>query len=79
MTYQQTSINHYHRLYLRDNKLVGAVLYGEVNEGGFYSELVNSSTDITAIREHLIYGAAYCDLNTLNSRNIAKDAVEEVL
>ena len=79
ITYQQTSINHYHRLYLRDNKLVGAVLYGEVNEGGFYSELVNSSTDITAIREHLIYGAAYCDLNTLNSSNIAKDAVEEVL
>ena len=69
ITYQQTSINHYHRLYLRDNKLVGAVLYGEVNEGGFYSELVNSSTDITAIKEHLIYGAAYCDLKKLTANS----------
>lgn len=71
ITYQQTSINHYHRLYLRDNRLVGAVLYGEVNEGGFYSELVNSSVDITAIKEQLIYGAAYCSLKKITANNDA--------
>jgi nitrite reductase (NADH) large subunit len=65
ITYQQTSSNHYHCLYLRDNKLIGAVLYGEVDEGSFYSQLISSNIDITSIKEHLIFGEAYCDLEDM--------------
>lgn len=65
ITYQQTSSNHYHCLYLRDNKLIGAVLYGEVDEGSFYSQLISSNIDITSIKEHLIFGEAYCNLEDM--------------
>lgn len=67
ITYQQTSINHYHCLYLRDNKLIGAVLYGEVNEGSFYSQLINSHSDIAPIKADLIFGEAYCDLEKVTT------------
>ncbi|CAM3555700.1 hypothetical protein GCM10016272_19450 [Psychrobacter glaciei] len=67
ITYQQTSINHYHCLYLRNNKLIGAVLYGEVNEGSFYSQLINSNSDIAPIKADLIFGEAYCDLEKITT------------
>lgn len=67
ITYQQTSINHYHCLYLRNNKLIGAVLYGEVNEGSFYSQLINSNSDIAPIKADLIFGEAYCDLEKVTT------------
>ena len=67
ITYQQTSINHYHCLYLRNNKLIGAVLYGEVNEGSFYSQLINSNSDIAPIKSDLIFGEAYCDLEKITT------------
>lgn len=65
ITYQQTSVNHYHCLYLKDNKLIGAVLYGEVDEGSFYSHLISSNSDIASIKEQLIFGEAYCDLEDM--------------
>lgn len=67
ITYQQTSINHYHCLYLRNNKLIGAVLYGEANEGSFYSQLINSNSDIALIKADLIFGEAYCDLEKVTT------------
>lgn len=76
ITYQQTGLNHYHCLYIRENKLVGAVLYGEVNEGSFYNQLISDSSDISTIRTDLIFGETYCDLEKIttdigmNSENI---------
>ena len=81
MVYRQPTLNHYHCLYLKDNKVVGAVLYGEVNDGSFYSQLIMDDVDITPIKEALIFGEAYGDLDTLNQisleNNTASDLVEE--
>lgn len=81
LVYRQPTLNHYHCLYLRDNKVVGAVLYGEVNDGSFYSQLIMDDVDITPIKEALIFGEAYCDLDTLDQSNMANcttsDLVEE--
>lgn len=71
LVYRQPTLNHYHCLYLRDNKVVGAVLYGEVSDGSFYSQLIMDDVDITPIKQDLLFGAAYCDLETLNSNNMA--------
>ncbi len=71
IVYRQPTLNHYHCLYLKDNKVVGAVLYGEVNDGSFYSQLIVDNVDITPIRETLIFGQAYCDLDKLNLSNVA--------
>lgn len=81
LVYRQPTLNHYHCLYLKDNKVVGAVLYGEVNDGSFYSQLIMDDVDITPIKEALIFGEAYGDLDTLNpislENNTASDLVEE--
>jgi len=49
----------YKKLIIQDNKLIGAVLYGDTADGSWYHELLNGSQDITDIREYLIFGQRY--------------------
>jgi nitrite reductase (NADH) large subunit len=44
------------RLVLRDNKLVGVVLYGDAADSGWYSDLLKSNADVTALRDELPFG-----------------------
>jgi nitrite reductase (NADH) large subunit len=46
----------YKKLVLRDNKLRGAVLYGETMDGPWYFQLMRDGTDITEMREHILFG-----------------------
>ena len=46
---------------------MGAVLYGEINDGRFYSQLIADNLDITPIKETLIFGEAYCDLSQVKT------------
>ena len=50
----------YKRLVLRGGKLVGAVLYGDIADGGFYFELIQSGADVAAMRHNLLFGRAHC-------------------
>jgi len=49
----------YKRVVLRDNKIVGAVLYGDTGDGSWYFDLLKKSTDVTSMRDMLIFGQAY--------------------
>lgn len=49
----------YKRLILRENRIIGAVLYGETADGSWFFDLMKKSTDISAMRETLIFGQAY--------------------
>jgi nitrite reductase (NADH) large subunit len=49
----------YKRVILRDNKVIGAVLYGETADGIWFNELMKSGTDIGEMRDTLIFGPAY--------------------
>src|SRR4030065_246004 len=46
----------YKKLVLKDNKLVGAVLYGESADGSWYFKLMREGTDISALRNRLLFG-----------------------
>lgn len=46
------------RLVLRDDRLVGVVLYGDARDAGWYLDLLRSGTDVSAIRDMLVFGAA---------------------
>ncbi|WP_295994414.1 FAD-dependent oxidoreductase [Rugamonas sp.] len=50
----------YKRLVIQDNRLAGAVLYGDVSDGPWYFDLLQNRTDIGAIRHHLLFGQALC-------------------
>jgi NAD(P)H-dependent nitrite reductase small subunit len=46
----------YKRLLLRDNKVRGAVLYGDVGDGARYCDLMRGSLDVAGLREGLLFG-----------------------
>lgn len=49
----------YKRLVLKDNRIVGAVLYGDTTDGPWFFDLLKKQTDISEMREMLIFGQAY--------------------
>lgn len=69
LVYRQPDLNHYHCLYLKENKLIGAVLYGDTSDGRFYSQLIIDNVDITPIKDTLIFGEAYCHLDEITLNN----------
>jgi len=51
----------YKRLVLKDDRVVGAVLYGDVADGPWYFDLIQRQTPITPIRQRLLFGRALCE------------------
>ncbi|MCK9397542.1 MAG: FAD-dependent oxidoreductase [Methylobacter sp.] len=49
----------YKKLVIKADKLIGAVLYGDTADGGWYQELLEQEESISGIREALIFGKAY--------------------
>jgi nitrite reductase (NADH) large subunit len=49
----------YKRVVLRDDKIVGAVLYGDTADGSWYFDLLKKAEDVSAIRDLLIFGQAF--------------------
>lgn len=54
----------YKRLVLRGDRLVGAVLYGDARDGGWYHELIGNGTNIAPWRDRLLFGQGYCQTAT---------------
>ncbi len=46
----------YKRLILKDNNIIGAVMYGDTADGGWFYNLIRDGADITDMRETLIFG-----------------------
>ncbi len=51
----------YKRLVVKDNRIQGAVLYGDTGDGPWYFKLMREATDISALRERIIFGRAYAE------------------
>jgi nitrite reductase (NADH) large subunit len=49
----------YKRLVIEDDRLVGAVLYGDTADGNWFFGLIKDGTGIEEMRETLIFGPAY--------------------
>jgi nitrite reductase (NADH) large subunit len=52
----------YKKLVIKANKLIGAVLYGDTVDGGWYQELLEQEENISGIRDGLIFGKAYAGI-----------------
>jgi len=46
----------YKKLVLRDDRITGAVLYGDTTDGSWYFQLMREGADISDLREHLLFG-----------------------
>jgi nitrite reductase (NADH) large subunit len=49
----------YKRLVIRNDTIIGAVLYGDTADGPWFFDLMKRRTDITELRDTLIFGQAY--------------------
>jgi nitrite reductase (NADH) large subunit len=49
----------YKRVVLRDDKIVGAVLYGDTEDGAWYFDMLKKGENVSDIRDTLIFGQAY--------------------
>lgn len=49
----------YKRLVLKDDRILGAVLYGDTADGAWFFDLLKKGTDVSQMRETLIFGQAY--------------------
>jgi nitrite reductase (NADH) large subunit len=49
----------YKKLVIRDNRVEGAVLYGDTVDGAWYFQLMREGVDISDIREDLLFGQSH--------------------
>jgi nitrite reductase (NADH) large subunit len=49
----------YKRVVVKDDRVIGAVLYGDTADGGWYFDLLKKGEDVADIRDLLIFGQAY--------------------
>lgn len=49
----------YKRLVLKNDKIIGAVLYGETGDGPWFFDMLKKGTDTREMRDTLIFGQAY--------------------
>jgi nitrite reductase (NADH) large subunit len=59
LIYKDSSQGIYKKLVIRNNKIEGAVLYGDTIDGSWYFQLMRDGTDISALRENLLFGQAH--------------------
>ncbi|MBZ9670620.1 nitrite reductase large subunit NirB [Mesorhizobium sp. ES1-3] len=49
----------YKRLVLKDDRIIGTVLYGETADGAWFNDLKKKQTDISQMRDTLMFGQSY--------------------
>jgi len=49
----------YKKIVIKDNTIIGAVLYGDTIDGAWYFQLMREQTNISDIREQLMFGKAH--------------------
>jgi nitrite reductase (NADH) large subunit len=49
----------YKKLVLREDKIVGTVLYGDVADSSWYLQMLSERRDVSALRDCLVFGQAY--------------------
>lgn len=61
LIYQDPSHSIYQKITVKDNRILSAVLYGDVQEGSWFFELIQNQQDISAIKDKLLFGKAFCE------------------
>jgi nitrite reductase (NADH) large subunit len=51
----------YKKVILRDDRVVGTVLYGSVADGPWYVRLMREKADVSAFRDQLVFGRAFAE------------------
>jgi len=50
----------YRKIFINNNCIRGVVMYGDTSDSNWYFDLLQAGTDVSAIREQLLFGQAFC-------------------
>ena len=67
----------YKRVIVKNDRLIGAVLYGDTADGSWYFDLLKKGEDISEVREALIFGQAFAAGGALADPNSAVAALSD--
>ena len=56
LVYKDPAYHIYKKLVLKDNTIVGIVLYGDTRDGNWFFSLLSESKDISTMRENILFG-----------------------
>jgi nitrite reductase (NADH) large subunit len=73
ITLRDDSRGVYKKVVLREGKLVGTVLYGDVADGHWYLKLMQDGTDVAELRDRLVFGRAFTEPGQANRAAIDMD------
>jgi nitrite reductase (NADH) large subunit len=59
LTFQDPARGVYKKLIVKGNAIRGAVLYGDTVDGAWYFQLMRDGTDISGLRENILFGQAH--------------------
>ena len=59
IVFKDAAAGTYKKVVLEDNRIKGAVLYGDTVDGSWYFQLMKDGTDISAFRDTLLFGQAH--------------------
>lgn len=59
LVFQDHARGVYKKLVVKDNRIKGAVMYGDTVDGSWYFQLMREATDISAFRETVLFGRAH--------------------
>ena len=59
LCFTDSAMGIYKKLVIKADRLIGAVLYGDTADGGWYQELLENEENISRLRDTLIFGKAY--------------------
>ncbi len=58
LTYHDTTNQVYKKLVMREGRVEGVVLYGDVTDSGWYLELLRNKEDVAAFKDAILFGQA---------------------
>ncbi len=59
LVYSDAAAGTYKKLVVKDNRLVGACIYGDTLDGAWYFDLLREGTDIAQLRNTLLFGQSH--------------------
>ncbi|WP_282189211.1 nitrite reductase large subunit NirB [Azospirillum sp. SYSU D00513] len=59
IVFRDASRGVYKRIVLKDNRVRGAVLYGDTKDGAWYFQMLKDGEDVTPVRDTLIFGQGF--------------------
>lgn len=78
ITVQDHTLGVYKKLVIRDNKIVGIILYGDTEDSGWYFQLLKEGRDISEVRSRLIFGKALVEVGGLKTQSPVVSMTDEM-